>query len=102
VNRRPERLAVLLPGVVADLARRHTTNRSTNMSNPNEPVGYVIGRPVDAAEFHGDQALQLWCDDVFRTETEALEHHGENVDETGWTVYELRQVPAERHLGGAA
>jgi hypothetical protein len=32
VNRRPERLADLLPGVVADLAHRHTTNRSTTMT----------------------------------------------------------------------
>jgi hypothetical protein len=33
VNRRPERLAVFLPGVVADLAQRHTQpNRRTNMA----------------------------------------------------------------------
>lgn len=66
----------------------------------SDPAGYVIGRQWDAAEYHGDQALQLWDDDVHRTETEALHHHAENVDEPGWNVYELRQVELPTYDNG--
>lgn len=39
MNRRPERLADLLPGVVADLAaRHHATNGEPPMAEPPDPV----------------------------------------------------------------
>jgi hypothetical protein len=100
VNRRPERLADLLPGVVADLAHRHTTNRSTTMTEPDPlreaaNVLYLHRHNLEpdvlrtladtwscgSAARYGEPSERFWCDheaDGFYDDHDVNECEAEN------------------------
>lgn len=61
MNRRPERLADLLPGVVADLAARHNTTNGAPMTAPDRLVLRLA------------EAIRHWTEDPDRCDMEGRE-----------------------------
>lgn len=65
-----------------------------NQQLPAAPsAGYVIARHEDATKYGGDRTLSLWCDDVWKSAGGALTGHAEHVDEDGWHVFGLVEIP---------